>query len=320
MESNPTLKMLKSEADKSPEHIAFEDRMLKTKKTVELDIAEYKTKLNDGTFESDENLKKSFQERIARKIQKLEGMKQMIDRGEIPLEESLEPIEVEYKYTDPDTGKVERHETITIDIEKEIADYISLFEEKGIPIPSDFEDGIKSIWKDSYEEIQKAIEEVGFDGVIIAPANIPIEELSQKLKIENGYADYITKRGSTVALLTEIPLESVGVNKPHLILVHKSQNLKDRPELKKTLGVKAQDVSIEESLSLEDYIIFQNKYFKETGKHLDENGWTWTPRTKSGARFVNSSWFPSASGLNVGADGADDSGSYLGCRPSRYFV
>jgi hypothetical protein len=137
------------------------------------------------------------------------------------------------------------------------------------------------------------------------------------MKTENGYYDFI-KSNSTVQTLNGIPLVSQNVDKPRLVLVHKTQNLKDRPELKKTLNTKGQDVKLDQALTLEDYIIFQRKYFEETGKHLDEDGWTWLA-TKSGARLVSSSWSPGNHRLSVNASGLDDRNGALGVRPSRCF-
>jgi len=72
------------------------------------------------------------------------------------------------------------------------------------------------------------------------------------------------------------------------------------------------------TLTLEDYLVFQRKYFEETGKHLDEDGWTWLA-TKSGSRLVRSDWDPSDRQLNVNADDLDYQNDDLGARPSRSF-
>jgi len=136
------------------------------------------------------------------------------------------------------------------------------------------------------------------------------------MKMQNGYytgSNFDAGGGFTGA-------KSTGIDKPRIILTHKTQNLEDRPELKATLGKKAQDLSITDSLSLEDYIIFQRAYFKKTNKHLDEKGWTWLLKTKSGSRFVCARWDPTDDGLRVLARGADYSSSSLGCRASRYFT
>ena len=306
---------------------AYKARFDKTVVSVEENLAIYNTSLTDNSFEDkeDENTgegekrKKAMQAKITSLMDRAERMKAVLDSGEnIP--STQEEIQADYTYVNPETQKVERQETITINIEEKLQKFTEFYGEMGISLPSNFEEEIKEIWERNAEEIQSTMEEKGFDDILIVPADLDIGELSEKLKMENGYYDWIKTNGTTVANLKGIPLTSTGTNKPRIILIHKTQNFADRPELKATLGVKAQDVNLEESLSLEDYIIFQRTYFKETGKHLDIDGWTWTPRTKSGSRFVNSCWLSDDGRLGVGADDAGDSYSLLGCRPSRYFV
>ncbi len=211
---------------------------------------------------------------------------------------------------------VEVIEIMGLDVEKALDKYTTLFQETGIALPDDFKEQVEDIWMRNGHEIEEAIKEKGFDEMIIAPANIPLVEIAEKMKMANGYftgSNFDNGGGFAGAV-------STGVDKPRIILVHKTQNLKDRPELKATLGVKSEDVKIDESLSLDDYIIFSKKFNIDTGKHLDEDGWTWTPRTKSGTRFVDSYWYPGFGELRVNANDADYSNSSLGCRSSRYFT
>jgi len=138
--------------------------------------------------------------------------------------------------------------------------------------------------------------------------------LAEKMKMQNGYytgSNFDSGGGFAAAA-------SQNADKPRIVLVHKTQNLKDRPELAKTLNVKGQDVKLDQTPTLEDYLVFQRKYFEETGKHLDEVGWTWLS-TKSGARLVNADWLPDHGELNVSALDLDYQASDLGARPSRSF-
>ena len=289
-------------------------------------LAQYKAKLQDDSFEdkegepegAGEKRKEEMQKVITHGMDRIESMKDMLDSGE-EIPETTKEIQVDYIYTNPKTSKVEKQETITLDIEKKLEEFTDFYKTTNINTPPDFKEQVEDIWSRNSDEIQKAIEEQGFDDMIIAPAHIPLTELSEKMKMENGYYDYI-KSNKTVPDLSGIPLTSIGADTIRIILVHKSQNLKDRPELEATQGVKAHDIDQNNSLSLEDYIIFQNKYFKETGKHLDVDGWTWTPRTKSGPRFVCSGWDPGTGELCVSALVPGYSIPYLGCRPSRYFT
>jgi hypothetical protein len=211
---------------------------------------------------------------------------------------------------------VEVMEIMGLDLEKALDKYTTLFQETGIALPDDFREQVEDIWMRNGHEIEEAIKEKGFDDMIIAPAGIPLTEITEKMKMANGYftgSNFDSSGGFAGAI-------STGVDKPRIILVHKAQNIVDHPELVQTKGIKAEDIKIDESLSLEDYLYLQRSYFKETGKHLDEDGWTWTPRTKSGARFVGSYWYPASGRLNVDAGAADRSNPNLGCRSSRYFT
>lgn len=107
-----------------------------------------------------------------------------------------------------------------------------------------------------------------------------------------------------------------------IVLIHKTnaQNLKDRPELKATLGGTGQKFADQgEELQLTNYLVYQRKYFEETQKHLDEIGWTWLSGSKSGGRFVLAYWLPDYRKLNVYALDASHSSGVLGCRFSRCF-
>ncbi len=227
-------------------------------------------------------------------------------------------IIVDYTLTNPQTHTVERQETITLDIEKKTQEFINLYQKTGIDLPPDFTDTIQDIWQRNSPEIQSAIEQNGFDDILLVPGGISLTDLSEKLKMQNGYYEWIKSSGKTVTTLDGIPLTSQNTDKPRLVLVHKTQNLKDRPELAKTFNIKGQDLNLDQILTLEDYLIFQRKYFEETNKHLDEIGWTWLA-TKSGARLVCSYWVPGNGELNVNANDLDYRNENLGARPSRSF-
>ena len=242
----------------------------------------------------------------------------------IKLSESLwvdATLEVKYTYVDPKTNKNGNPETITLDIEQKTTEFIDFYKKTSVNLPPDFGESVQDIWSRNIEGIQEAIEQNGFDEVLIMPAGLDIGDLSKKMTMENGYFDWV-KSSSKVKSLDGIPFTNTNTDKPHIILVHKdrAQNLKDRPELAKTLNVKGQDVDLENTLSLQEYLIFQKKYFEETGKHLDEESWTWLA-TKAGARLVGSRWDPGSGrgGLRVDAYGLGFQSTYLGARPSRSF-
>lgn len=226
-------------------------------------------------------------------------------------------ISASYTYTNPQTGAVERQETITLDLEAKLQEYLSFYQTTHIDLPSDFEDTIRDIWNRNEDDIEKAIEQNGFDDLLLIPSTPDIGDLSEKMKTEQGYFDGI-KSSANVQTLHGIPLQSKNTDKPRIVLVHHAQNLNDRPELKKTLNIKGKDVHLDHILTLEDHLIFQRKYFEETGKHLDEIGWTWLA-TKSGGRLAGSGWVPDAHGLDVDAGDLEGQRGDLGARSSRCF-
>ena len=278
----------------------------------DLDPFDVREKLIDPISEfapaNNESAGDIFSRSIEERLRKISG-KEAKDKD-------ITSISSHYEYKNSKTGAIEHAEDITLSIEVALDKYTEIYKETGIDLPPDFKEQIEDIWSRNRDEIEKAVAEKGFDEVIVAPADIPLEEIKDKMKMENGYftgSNFDSGGGFAGA-------KSVGVDKVRVILAHAAQNLVDHPELKSTLGVKTQDVNIEETLSLEDYIIFQRQYFKVTGKHLDsDSNVTWTPRTKSGARFVNSNWHSGYGRLHVGAGDAAHSSSSLGCRSSRYF-
>jgi hypothetical protein len=218
--------------------------------------------------------------------------------------------ELSTTYTHPDGRK----ETITFNLEQKLQEFTAFYQITNIALPPDFEDSIHDLWKQHQTDIEQDIKESGFDDMLIIPGNIPLPELAEKMKMEKGYFEgsNFTAGGSFAGATSH------NVDKPRIILVHKTQNLKDRPELKQTLNTKGKDVKQDQTLTLEDYLVFQRKYFKETRNHLDADGWTWLATT-SGARLVNSRWYPDNRTLYVNADGLEDQYGDLGVRPSRCF-
>ena len=207
-----------------------------------------------------------------------------------------------------------RKETITLNFESKLQDYLSFYKRNKIDLPLNFEDTIRDIWDRNQVKIEQAIKQNGFDELLIIPGNLPLTEIKDKMGMEQGYYEFANfqEEGSFSEAISQ------NTDKPRLVLVHKAQNLKDRPELKQTLNIKGKAVKLDEALTLEDYLFFQKKYFEETCKHLDEIGWTWLA-TKSGARLVDSGWDPDDHQLCVNANALGHWFSYRGVRLSRCF-
>jgi len=276
---------------------------LTLKEIAELDPFHKRAELLKGKAEAllsgETNGKDPFLSSLNKRMEKIFGK-----------EKKSQTSEISISYTHPDGKK----ETITLDLEAKLQDFISFYQKTKVDLLPDFEDTVRDIWDRSQTEIEQAIEQNGFDEILIMPGNISLLELKDKMVMAGGYytsSNFNEGGGFTGAV-------SQNVDKPRLILVHKTQNLKDRPELKKTLNTKDQDVKMDQALTLEDYLVFQKKYFEETSKHLDEDSWTWLA-TKSGARLVYSAWHPDYLELFMYAYVLDFQHDSLGLRPARCF-
>ena len=289
----------------------LESRFLSLKPVIEQGMKEYAEALKDGIFEDKEDeevgvggvRKGAIQDKLNAMVERAEKMKVSLEsKKELP--QYTEEISVMYKA-----------ESISLDLEQKVAEFTAFYQKTGIDLPSDFEDSIREIWERNIYGIQKAIEENGFDDILLIPETKNLSDLHNKMT--EGYnvtlqGDNFKEGGSFASA------KSQNVDKSRIVLVNKTQNLKDSPELAKTLNIKGQDAIKKEILILEDYLIFQRKYFEETEKHLDENGRTWLD-TKSGARLVNASWNPGGGRVGVFIDGLDAQSDLLGARPSRSF-
>ncbi len=308
--------------EKSQEELRtdLEQRFRSFKAILETRMQEYEQALKDGIFEdaddeadgAGEARKEVLQKGLEVLVSRAEKMKATLDSKE-PITISSE-LSASYTYTNPQTGQVERQETITLDLEVKLQEFLSFYKKTHVDLPPDFEDTIRDIWTRNYDDIQSAIEQNGFDDILIIPGNIPLPDLKEKMTMEQGYftgSNFHEGGGFAGA-------QSSNTDKPRILLVHKAQNLKDHPELASTFNTKGKDVKLDEVLTLEDYLIFQRKYFEETQKHLDEDGWTWLA-TKSGARLVNARWFPDSHGLHVLANDPAHQDDDLGARSSRCF-
>ena len=330
---SPIIEMAKASKGKSQEksrkpektqeelRVDFESKLNALKSPIVQGVKDYQQALDEGLFDdrdgelegAGEKRKEEMQKRLISILDRAEQIKVKLDSGD-ELPQSQDEIQVVYNHVDPVTHQVERSESITLNIESKLQSFLDFYQKNNINLPSDFVETVRDIWEQNQVEIQQAIEQNGFDDVLIVPPDLSLSDLSEKMKMGNGYYEgsNFTAGGSFAGAVSQ------NVDRPHIVLVHKTQNLKDRPELSRTLNVKGQDVDMAQILPLEDYLIFQKKYFEETGKHLDEVGWTWLA-TKSGARLVGSYWDPSRGKLGVSAYALGYRGSNLGARPSRSF-
>ena len=310
-----------AQAPKSPEKSqaelrdTWQKRFLALKPTIKAEAELYRQALEDGTFDdtpdepigSGERRKETHQVKITTLLDKAEKLKKTLDSGK-DLPQALPSLST--TYTHPDGHP----ETITLDLEAKLQDFLTFYQQVGLNLPPNFEDIMRNLWETNQNDIGQALEQEGFDDILLIPGNIPLPLLKDKLSMESGYLGSSNfKEGGSFAKAI-----SQNADKPRLVLVHKTQNLKDRPELASTLNIHGQDVKLDQALSLEDYLIFQRKYFAETGRHLDEDGATWLATT-AGARLVDADWVPSNHQLSVRASDLASQDSILGARPARCF-
>lgn len=295
---------------------ALNERFLGMKNIIKQVTEKYKNALKDHAFEDQEGeeentgekRKEIMQNKINALFDKAEQIKEKLNSKE-KLTQYTESIST--TYTNPD----KQIENIALSIEEKLEESKIFYNKTKLNLPPDFEEQIKEIWENNIDDIQKAIEENGFDEILLVPGNIPLMELNTKMTdgYKKTWQSSNFKEGGSFA-----KAKSQNVDKPRIVLVHKTQNLKDRPELKKTLNIKGEDVNQKNILTLEDYLIFQRKYFEEIGKHLDADGATWLATTL-GAQLVDADWDPGGERVGVHASGLGDRYGNLGARSSRSF-
>ena len=80
-----------------------------------------------------------------------------------------------------------RKETITLNFESKLQDYLSFYKRNKIDLPLNFEDTIRDIWDRNQVKIEQAIKQNGFDELLIIPGNLPLTEIKDKMSMEQGY-------------------------------------------------------------------------------------------------------------------------------------
>ena len=317
--------------EKSQEELrsTLENHLLSLKPTIDEEIKIYQQALEDDTFldkegepeGSGEKRKEEMQNKINSIVERAEKLKAKLDSKE-PLPQTTP--ELSATYTHPDKKK----ETLVFNIEQKLQDFTKFYKKTNLDLPQDFEETIAEIWERNKTEIEQAIEQNGFDDLLIIPGNIPLTELKDKMSMEKGYytgSNFDEGGGFAGAV-------SKNVDKPRIILYHHKESL---PEISKETGLDIHlNIKGEDALklynanpnnylsTLEDAIILERKYFEDTNKHLSSyttNSAQWLPGTGSGARLVYSYWRPDDRRLNVSAIDLESQRDNLGVRPSRSF-
>ena len=314
--------------EKSQEELRaiLEQRLNSLKSPLQEGISEYEQALKDDLFEdedgepdgSGEARKEAMQKRLTALIDRAEKMKAKLDSKESLPQQSFE---ISSTYTRPDGKK----ETLTLDLEAKLQDLLSFYQTTKVDLPPDFEDAIRDIWERNQTEMEQAIEQNGFDDMLIIPGNIPLADLAEKMKMESGYYFYQIKKDFS-------DVKSQNTDKPRIILFHHSDSL---PEIAEKTGLDihlnitgAEALKLYEAnplnylATLEDAIVLERKYFEDTGKHMSDykkKSAQWLPGSGAGARLVGSYCDPDGRKLAVHAGGLADQHDGLGVRPSRCF-
>jgi len=319
-ESSPLIEMALGAKPKKPEKPAAKKEGVRAEKTqaelrealkkrfgtlttdVQASLDNYDQMLEDGTFEDKEGeeagtgdkRREIAQARIEDAMNRAEKMKKTLDSNE-ELPQATPQIEAQYAPLDAITGKRGSPETITLDLEKKLQEFLDFYKKTNINLPSDFEETIQDIWERNSTEIQEAIEQNGFDDVLIIPGNIPLADLADKMKMGNGY--YTGSNFDAGGGFAGV--KSSGVGKPRLVLYHKMS----LPEITTKTGIgthlnitgaemeRLYQQDPDKYLStLEDFLVMEK--VNET-VHLSDytkKSAAWLPGTKSGARLVDSGW------------------------------
>ena len=308
---------------------------------LKIDLAEIKDLKNEFDLEVEKIIQ-------TRNTEHALAIQKKIEEKLTATKEKIFPKEIKAIFTNPETNE---QKEIVFNIKEKIKEAQEFYKNHNLPIPNEQE--IKKIFRGSKAEIQKEIAMYGYDNILIIPENLPSteklhEQMSKDYNATWTGSSFDQGGGFTGAKTT-------SDSKARIILCHSDENVYENddanPFNKATLdksirqlsGLTQEEidrrvenneevpVSFEavingkktqiksEGLSLNEYLIFQRQYFEKTNKHLDSNGWTWLPKTRSGSRFVGSSWDPGDDQLLVVASDAGGSLDYLGCRLSRSF-
>ena len=304
----------------------MEEKLQSYKPTLLAYSAEYKQALKDKLFEdkeeeepgAGEERKEAMQKKINSLLDRAEKLKVKLDSKE-PLTQSSPEISATYTRPDGTT------ETLSLDIEQKLQEFTDFYQTTNLPLPPDFEAVTMDIWERNRDKIEEAMEQNGFDSMLIIPPTTNLKDLADKMKMESGYYFYQVKNDFS-------DIKSQNTDKPRLILYHKQNSLPDintKTGLPIHLNITGADASAlyrqnpDHYLStLEDAIVLERYHLEKTGKHISDyktKSATWLPGSSAGARLLYSDWYPGARKLDVVAGDPGGRDGHLGARPTRCF-
>jgi hypothetical protein len=305
---------------------ALAQRLNSLKPAMQDGMKEYQQALEDDIFvdQPDESAgagearKEAMQNKLTAIFDRAEKMKAKLDSRDI-LPQAQE--EISAVYTHPD-GK---QETINLSLEAKLSDFLSFYQITNVDLPADFEDTVRDIWEKNQAEIEQAIEQNGFDDLLIIPPVADAGDLSEKMKMEKGYwtGSNFDDGGGFAGSKSE------NADKPRIILFHK----KTLPKIQEENGIdvhlnitagdakKLFEQNPDKQMNLIDFLIMERKIFAESNIHIsdyNEKSGQWL-NTAAGARLVRSYWYPGHGLLSVNASDPEYRDDRLGVRPARCF-
>ena len=231
------------------------------------------------------------------------------------------------EFENPESGA---KESISIDFEKELAGWQKFYQEKRVEVPADLAEEVVDVFERNRAEMEKAMEEMGYDKAIIVPPNLDAVELHQKMtegwNKTHEYSSF-KEAGGFAAITTP------NYDKVRIVLVHEkgARNNGDHPILKKLRGKSVVDVSglapekVQEmldngenipmkitiggksyafgGLDVQGYLIWQREYAERNSAHIDEEGWSSLPGSAAGSRVPGLHWSPGHGCLGADAHG-----------------
>jgi hypothetical protein len=305
---------------------ALAQRLNSLKPAMQDGMKEYQQALEDDVFEDQPNeaagageaRKEAMQNKLAAIFDRAEKIKAKLDsKKNLPQMQE----EISAAYFRPDGQR----EIIDLSLEAKLADFLSFYQTTKIDLPPDFEDTVRDIWEKNQTEIEQAIEQNGFDDLLIIPPVADAGDLSEKMKMEKGYwtGSNFDDGGGFAGSKSE------NADKPRIILFHKKTLSKIQEEngIDVHLNITAGDAkklfeqNPDEQMNLIDFLIMERKIFAESNIHISdykEKSGQWL-NTGALARLVYSYWNPDFGRLAVNANGPEYQYAHLGVRPARCF-
>ena len=249
-----------------------------------------------------------------------------------------------------------KKEKIEFDFEKETRHWAKFYENHKIGFPPDFAEQVTDVLGRNRVEMEKSIEKMGYDKVIIVPPGLDAAILHKKITegyVETAQWNSFKNAGGFGGITTP------NADKLRIVLVHEknAQNNNGHPILKELRGKSVTKLAGLAGLTKEKvqelldsggeifmqaeikgrtfnfngldvlaYLIWQKDYCeRNSGQHIDENSWSALSgssigKTTAGCLVPELRWHPGPGRLNAIAPEPDHAYGDLAPRPAAVFV